>query len=109
MIVSILESIYLIYMFRYFETSVDFNIFSSPDGYWLKHMIGNKKGQRICPFGHVAIFGLVAVLLIRHFAPLPKKFILIALSIAVFLSLVNLNALVYLLPVIGIEYYMYIP
>ena len=61
MIVSILESIYLIYMFNFFETSLDFNVLSSPDHRFFKHLIGNKKGNRICSFGHYTIFLLSGV------------------------------------------------
>ena len=74
--------------------TVDFNVFSSPDHRFFKHLIGNKKGNRICPFGHVAIFALVAVLLFGS-----RPLIRCSLVIAFILSLMNLNALVYLIPV----------
>ena len=98
MIVSILESVYLVFMFLFFETSVDFNVLASPRGYLFKHLIGNTVGNRICPFGQIAIFGLIAVLLFR-----PKGFVRCALVIAFVLSLMNLNALVYLIPIFIIE------
>ena len=97
--IRILEALYLIYMFNFFETSVDFNVFSSPDHRFFKHLIGNKKGNRICPFGHVAIFALVAVLLFGS-----RPLIRCSLVIAFILSLINLNALVYLLPIFILEY-----
>ena len=97
--IRILEALYLIYMFNFFETSVDFNVFSSPDHRFFKHLIGNKKGNRICPFGHVAIFALVAVLLFGS-----RPLIRCSLAIAFILSLMNLNALVYLLPIFILEY-----
>jgi hypothetical protein len=103
MIVSILESLYLIYMFCFFETSVDFNISATPDGYWFKHLIGSIPGNRICPFGHIAIFLLVGVLLFRDF--IPKSLITVSLMIAFIISLINLNATIYLIPVFIIEYY----
>lgn len=96
--IRILEALYLIYMFCFFETSVDFNVFSSPDHRFFKHLIGNKKGNRICPFGHVAIFALVTVLLFGS-----RRLIKCGLVIAFILSLMNLNALVYLIPVFVVE------
>ena len=90
--IRILEALYLIYMFCFFETSVDFNVFSSPDHRFFKHLIGNKKGNRICPFGHVAIIPLIFVLLFGS-RRLIKMW---SLVIAFILSLMNLNALVYL-------------
>jgi hypothetical protein len=96
---SIIEAIYLFYMFHCFETTIDFGITPSPNGYWFTHMTGSEKGLRICPFGRVAILFLIAILLLR------PKFLRISLIIAFFLSLINLNALVYLLPVFIIEYY----
>ena len=98
--IRILESLYLIFMFCFFETSVDFNVLSSPDHRFFKHLIGNEKGNRICPFGHVAIFALVAVLLFGS-----RALIKCGLVIAFILSLMNLNALVYLIPVFVVEYY----
>ena len=97
--IRILEALYLIYMFCFFETSVDFNVLSSPDHRFFKHLIGNEKGNRICPFGNVAIFALVAVLLFGS-----GQLIKCSLVIAFVLSLMNLNALVYLIPVFLIEF-----
>ena len=98
--IHILEALYLIFMFCFFETSVDFNVLSSPDHRFFKHLIGNEKGNRICPFGNVAIFALVAVILFGS-----GQLIKCSLVIAFVLSLMNLNALVYLIPVFVVEYY----
>jgi hypothetical protein len=97
--IHILEALYLIFMFCFFETSVDFNVFSSPDHRFFKHLIGNKKGNRICSFGHVAIIPLIIVLLFGS-----RGLIKCGLVIAFILSLMNLNALVYLIPVFLIEF-----
>ena len=103
MLISILESLYLIYMFCFFETSIDFNIFSSPDGEWFKHLIGNKKGNRICSFGHITIFFLIGLILFREL--FAKGMVTVLFVIAFLISLLNLNALVYLIPIFVIEYY----
>ena len=103
MLIAIFESLYLIYMFCFFETSIDFNIFSSPDGEWFKHLIGNKKGNRICPFGHIAILFLIGLILFREL--FAKGLVKVSFVIAFLISLLNLNALVYLIPIFVIEYY----
>ena len=103
--ISIAESLYLFYMFRHFQTSVDFGITASPNGYWLTHVIGNVKSLRICPFGQVAILPLITLLIDRNFVScITPNIIHGALTIAFFLSLMNTNATVYLLPIFLIEF-----
>ena len=97
--ISIVESLYLIYMFLFFKTSVDFNIFDSPHGKFFEHLIGNEYGVRICLFGQKAIFLLIGILLGRHYVNIPQWFINMSLGISFVLSLMNMNAVVYLLPV----------
>lgn len=94
-------------MFLFFKTSIDFNLILGnfcnnlflPKGNFFKHLVGNQKGLRICPFGRVAIFALIFILIGRHFFNISKKMINIALGISFILSLMNMNALVYLIPV----------
>jgi hypothetical protein len=105
MILSILESIYLIFMFIFFKTTVDFNVLRSPSGKWFKHLIGDEYGNRICPFGKIAIFALIFVLLIRRCMKISQYFINLALAIAFVLSLMNMNAFVYLIPIFVVEYF----
>lgn len=102
--ISILESLYLIFMFLFFKTSVDFNILRSPEGEWFEHLVGDEYGVRICPFGQVAIFALIFVLILRHYVKTPKWFIYLALGISFVLSLMNMNAVMYLIPIWLIEY-----
>ena len=103
--ISILESIYLIIMFHFLKTSIDFNILASPKGAWFEHLIGNEKGLRICPFGRVAILALIFVLIVRNYVNIPQYVINISLIIAFILSLMNLNAVVYILPILITEYF----
>lgn len=103
LIVSLLEVFYLSYMFYFFKTGIDFNIISSPDGDWFKHLIGDEVGLRICLFGRFAIIPLLILLLIRNFVTIPQSYISGVLIIAFILSLMNMNALIYLLPVIIVE------
>ena len=127
-IVSIGEIVYLIYMFYYFKTKVDFNqitpgpelvdsffniieerktkiskiILESKDIY-LNHYDGEK--VKICLFGRYVIVLLFIFLIVRHFIELPKYITKIVLAITFLLSLININALVYLLPIFFIELY----
>ena len=102
--ISLLESIYLIYMFLFFKTNIDFNVFDTPKGWWFEHLVGNHYGLRICPFGRIAIFVLIFILLIRNFIYMPAFIIKIILLISLILSFMNLNAFVYLIPIWIIEY-----
>lgn len=109
--ISLLESIYLIYMFHFFKTSIDCNafvdpLFNIPKNDIFKHLIGNEKGLRICPFGRIAIFGLIFIIIIRNCIQIPQYIINIALVIALILSFMNINAIVYLLPIFVIEIWM---
>jgi hypothetical protein len=102
---SIIESLYLFYMFRHYKTSIDLGIAASPNGYWLEHVIGNAESLRICPFGRIAILPLIALLIGRNFCSIiTPQIIHGALIIAFLLSLLNTNATVYLIPIFLIEY-----
>ena len=105
--ISILECIYLIFMFRFFKTSINFDILKI---YWvnkyLEHDIENNYGLKICPFGQDAILLLIGLLLFRNIYPIENLYIRYSLYIALGLSLLmNWNAVVYLLPVYVVERY----
>ena len=85
--ISLIESAYLIFMFLFFKTTMDFNVLRSPTGWWFEHLVGDNYGLRICPFGRVAIFALIFVLILRHYVKIPKWFIYLALCISFVLSL----------------------
>ena len=102
--ISLIESAYLIFMFLFFKTTIDFNVLRSPTGWWFEHLVGDRNGLRICPFGRVAIFALIFVLILRHYVKIPKWFIYLALCISFDLSLMNMTAVVYLIPIWLIEY-----
>ena len=75
----------------------------SPDGWLFEHLIGDEYGLRICMFGRIAIFFIIPILIIRHFYPIIKKYIYIIIISSFILSLCNLNAFIYLIPIWGIE------
>ncbi|MEE8598940.1 MAG: hypothetical protein V3S69_05445 [Dehalococcoidales bacterium] len=107
LILSILEAIYLVYTFHFMRTTLDFNVLASPQHYLMRHEIGSAKTLRICPFGRIAIIPLIMLLLVRNFMDIPHQYIVNAVTIAMVLSLVNLNAFVYLIPVAVIEIWYY--
>ena len=80
--ISLIESAYLIFMFLFFKTTMDFNVLRSPTGWWFEHLVGDHYGLRICPFGRVAIFALIAILIARHYIKIPQLFVNISLFIA---------------------------
>jgi hypothetical protein len=68
----------------------------------------NKKKSFICQFGKdlakLAIFWLI----IRSFVPkIYKKYNIYIIGIALLLCYLNFNALVYSIPIILVEYYLY--
>lgn len=94
-------------MFRFFKTSINFDILKI---HWankyLEHNIENTYGLKICPFGQDAIWLLIIILLIRNVFNIPQTYIYYSLYIALGLSLLmNWNAFVYILPVLLIEKY----
>jgi len=106
--ISIVESLYLVFMFHFFQTSIDFNILSTPKGWLFAHLIGDEYGVRICPFGQIAIFALIFIIIGRHYFDISENFILFAFGVSFLLSLMNLNAIVYMLPVWVTELYNYV-
>ena len=70
LLISLIESIYLIYMFNFFKTNIDFNVFASPTNHWFKHLTGNEYGVRICLFGQILSipvhYYLLRVIFINH-------------------------------------------
>ena len=104
--ISLIESAYLIFMFLFFKTTMDFNVLRSPTGWWFEHLVGDHYGLRICPFGRVAIFALIAIIIARHYVKIPNWIIYLALGISFVLSFMNMNAFVYLIPIWLVEFLM---
>ncbi len=106
--ISITESIYLIYTFYFFHTTLDFNL--THHKYFdnikiLKHLQGNEKGLRICLFGRIILPIFICFLLLRNYHPFLNQYWLSIIIISFILSLLNMNAFVYLLPIWVIEIY----
>lgn len=105
--ISLIEAVYLYYMFRCHKSKMDFNLIQNmpllDNSKWLRHLKGDAYGLRICPFGQYAIIPLIFLLIGRNFVPVPHKYMKLALGISAILSLMNLNATVFLLPVWLVE------
>ena len=104
----IFEIIYLIYMFYFFKTTFEIHhplessIVSISD--YLKHPIHTGEYEsKICLFGKQAMILLLGFLLFRFFYKVPKVFSFIILTIVLIVSLLNLNAFLYLIPYFFIE------
>jgi len=96
--VSVMASIYLIYMFRYFKTSINLSIWSLNSNLF-KHSLTSEYGLKICPFGQQVIFFLVGFLILQHFIKISKPLRWRTWYLILLLSLLNTNATFYILPV----------
>ena len=112
---SILEGIYLYFMFNVFKTNIDINnpieyIITSKNNY-LKHPITTGIYQnKICPLGNLAGKLLFIWLIIRNFITNEKAQYLnnIFLKLTLVLSFImNWNAFTYFLPVYIIDKYIF--
>jgi hypothetical protein len=97
--ITIVEAIYVFYMLRYFTTTYNFAHplldFSSN---YFKHPIEviDQPRNLICEFGHDCAIFLSLIVLLRLFnINIINKYILFLIFI---LSLMNFNALIYLIP-----------
>ena len=103
LILSLIESLYLIYMFHIFKTSIDFNFLPlgvlGRNNEWFKHIIGEEYGLRICPFGRIMIVFLIILIIARNFVTISPFAMKAAFITSFVLSLLNMNAIVYLAPV----------
>jgi hypothetical protein len=113
LIISSIEAIYLIYMFNYFKTNVNF---AHPSSYFdnklLYHPIEkvSTKTNMICPLGnYLSYIGAVLLILRNFLSPEQKKIYFIKyhkkiIFGALLLSLINFNAFIYLIPILIIEF-----
>ena len=106
MAISSIETIYLIYMFNFFKTKINFaHKISHFKNKFIHHPIGkpNKSKNMICKFGKVTSWIFALYLLLRH--QNFNRFVNIrVIFFGLLLSLMNLNATIYLLPIFLIEY-----
>ena len=107
-LLKIIEIVYLIYMFYFFKTtfSIHHPLESSLTSFsdYLKHPINNGIYEsKICQFGKDAMILLITYLIIRCFINFPKLINIMIISITMIVSLLNMNAVLYLLPFVIVE------
>ena len=108
--ISLFEAIYIIYIFIFFKTkySLHHPLEAYLTGYHesLLHPIdtGNYE-SKICPFGKQIIWLLFLFLIYRSFCTISNKYSKIVLLITFLLSILNINAMLYLFPYFIIELY----
>ena len=114
---SIIEAIYILFMLRFFKTKINFNdLFKykidNLTDYFNHPLNSSKYESKICKFGQdsslLIFIYLTLRFILREYKNLyyPKISKIIALIILLF-SLVNLNALIYLLPFFIYEFIFY--
>jgi len=117
LLISIIESIYVIYMLNYFKTNIALdhgfilnilkNIGIESD--FIKHNTYKIEGapiNMVCPLGNLVSWLLAIFFILRNYIPALKKWnkpIIILLFIG---SWMNINVLVYLLPIFICEIYI---
>ena len=109
--ISVLEALYVLYMFRFFKTTFSMNLLPLKFLDYNEYMIHEKQStetpvSHICPFGHDMAIVIALYLIIRNYIPGIMKYNKIILGFITFGCLMNLNALLYFLPVIIIELVM---
>ena len=106
--ISILEAIYVIFMFRYFKTTYSFNLIPLKfldNSEYLRHIKYSTEipESHICIFGHNMAFVIGFFLIIRHFIPVIMKYNTAILTLIIIGCFMNINALVYFLPIVIVE------
>lgn len=106
LVVSILQAVYIIYIFNFFETTYSCEtsrklVLSGILFHPVKD--SNIPISHICPFGHMMAYPIAVYLIGRHFVlndkpDIKKKYSFIINTLIFLGSLMNLNAIVYLIP-----------
>ena len=109
---SILEGLYIVYMFIYFKTKYSLEInrdVVKKLGLSKMFVHPTKKSEiaksQICLFGKYGSVLIFFYLILREFS-LPKNMNLFVFFIIMLLCMMNYNAVVYMLPVIVVEFYI---
>ena len=118
---TLLQSIYVIYMLNYYKSSLNFSILFDNNVVYnitgiksLEHSLNTEYSNKICSFGHTAAYYLAIFLIIRMIILIIstkynkniRTFSYFALIITIALSLMNLNCFIYLIPYFITEFYI---
>ena len=99
-----LLSIYILFMFQFFKTKICFNhplefyLTDTLSGYFNHPINSSEYESKICNFGKNIIWILIIYLIYKSYYPVNKVVNKTVLLITFFLSLLNLNAVIYLIP-----------
>jgi len=112
--VSIIHGLYIIFILNYFKTKYNFaHPITYFDNKLLYHPIGksNRPSSKVCKLGNILSWGLALFIVVRGlfiyqnmYISIIRKLTLIGLIMAVILSMLNFNVIVYLIPHFIIEY-----
>ena len=109
-LISVMEAIYVLYMFRIFKTKFSMNWLPLKFLDYSSYLIHQKQASNvpvshICQFGHDMAILIALYLVFRHYNSTLSRYNTTILSIIVLGCFMNLNALIYFLPIIYVEYY----
>ena len=120
-IISIVEAVYIILMFNYFKTKValdhgcvlnllkNIGLYNDKLNHYTQSMYQLEESiNMVCPFGHFISWFIGLFLIIRNYYPKINKYNNIVLILLFIGSWMNINVLVYLIPIFIIEIYLYI-
>ena len=110
LLISIIEAIYIIYMFRYFKTTFSFNLIPLKfldNNEYLRHQkyYTQNPESHICPFGHDMAFLIGFYLVVRNFLPKLMEYNNLIIGLIFLGCFLNFNCVVYFLPIFIIEFF----
>ena len=122
LLISVLEAVYVVYMLCFFKTRYSFefqrplvvlNFIGSKLGIYSKYLEHNMSQtinpiSHICPFGHWSSWILGFYLIARNYSKLLRKYNPGFIILVGLISLLNYNAVVYLLPIFILEFAMFL-
>lgn len=116
-IISLMSAVYVVYILRHFKTrySLAHPLIKFKTEF-LRHPIGTSPEpiSNICPFGHLGALIIASAIIVRLFLVtyklvtinLIKMYSRMAVFLVFIFSLMNMNAVVYLIPFFVSEYYI---
>ena len=108
--ISLLESIYIIFMYNFFKTEKSFHhifeiIINTKNGIFYHPINTGLYENKICDFGKFSSFIIAFWFLIRHFIKNSNYLNRIFMKIIFMVSFImNLNSFIYLIPIFIIEF-----
>jgi hypothetical protein len=119
-IISIVEAVYIIFMFNYFKTTIaldrgcilnllkNIGLYSNKLNHYTQGMYKLEEPiNMVCPFGHFISWFIGLFLILRNYYPKINKYNNIVLTLLFVGSWMNINVLIYIIPIFIIEIYLY--